>query len=415
MQLEQLQSKWFFLSSHKIFVGCSGGVDSVVLLIALKSFCPDLEVLHVNYSLRGLESDSDEQFVRELCSTLGITFHVKKVDTSAILNASGGNLQEVARNIRYAFFQEQLSKDAESIVALGQHADDQVETFFQHLARKSGVLGMSCMLENHARFVRPLLVFSKKEILAFAKEHSILWREDQSNHANKYTRNRIRNILLPHLYTEIPSLKDSVLTLVHAFQETQKNNSQVAEKVIAGFLENRLWVYSDFDELTEDIRLDVIRFFGGDYKVYAALVKIRDAQKGKWVVCGNFKIYKESIGFSFVISNKEIKYALKKEHITNLPSIFTKEILYLDPAKVEGELVLRLWEQGDRISPIGMKGSKLISDVLTEAKVFSSERERCMVLVDDNSVLWCVGYKVSQKVVVGPNSEKILKVEIVEK
>ncbi len=415
MQLEQLQTKWSFLSSHKVFVGCSGGVDSVVLLVALKSFCPDLEVLHVNYSLRGVESDADEQFVRELCSTLGITFHVKKVDTPTILKVSGGNLQEVARNIRYAFFQEQLSKHAESIVTLGQHADDQVETFFQHLARKSGVLGMSCMLENHARFVRPLLAFSKKEIIAFAKEHSITWREDQSNQANKYTRNRIRNILLPHLYTEIPALKDSVLTLVNAFQETQKYNSQVAEKVIAGFLENGLWIYSDFDELTEDIRLDVIRFFGGDFTVYAALVKIRDAQKGKWVVCGKYKIYKESIGFSFVISNKEIKYALKKEYITTLPSEFTKEIIYLDPTKVEGELLLRIWEQGDRISPLGMKGSKLISDVLTEAKVFSSEREHCMVLVDDHSVLWCVGFKVSRKAIADTYCQNILKVQIVEK
>ena len=113
---------------------------------------------------------------------------------------------------------------------------------------------MKLLQLHHVRFVRPLLAFSKKEIIAFAKEHSILWREDQSNHANKYTRNRIRNILLPHLYTEIPALKDSVLTLVNAFQETQKYNSQVAEKVIAGFLENRLWIYSDFDELTEEIR-----------------------------------------------------------------------------------------------------------------------------------------------------------------
>lgn len=415
MQLVQLQSKWSFLRSHKVFVACSGGVDSVVLLVALKSFCPDLEVLHVNYSLRGVESDADEQFVRALCLSLGITFHVKKVDTPAILKASGGNLQEVARNIRYAFFQEQLSKYGESIVALGQHADDQVETFFQHLARKSGVLGMSCMLENYARLVRPLLPFSKNEIIAFAKANSIQWREDQSNHANKYTRNRIRNILLPHLYTEIPSLRDSVLTLVTAFQETQKHNSRAAEKVIAGFVENRLWLYADFDGLTEDIRLEVIRFFGGDHSVYAQLVKIRNAQKGKWVVCGKYKIYKESIGFSFIISNKEIEFSLKTEYVTTLPSVFTKEIIYLDSTKVEGELVLRIWEQGDRIAPLGMKGSKLISDVLTEAKVFSSERERCMVLVDDNSLLWCVGFKVSRKAIADTRCQNILKVQIVEK
>lgn len=413
MQIKQIHARWSFLATHKVFVGCSGGVDSVVLLFILKSFCPDLEVIHVNYSLRGKDSDHDEDFVRKLCVSLKIPLHIEKVDTKAILASSGGNLQEVARTIRYTLFRKKLSLHPGSIVALGQHADDQVETFFQHLARKSGVLGMSCMLSQHESVVRPLLLYSKHEILAFAKKYSLVWREDQSNQTNTYTRNRIRNVLLPELYIKIPSLKDSVLQLVDVFQETQRMYEQQALVVIRRFIHGNIWAYADFDVLSEDICLEVIRQYGGGYNVYASLLKMRDSQKGKWVQCGTHKIYKETSGFYFVsTSTVEIKHALKISYLEELPSVFSKDIIYLDATKIEGDLVLRFWEQGDRISPIGMKGSKLVSDILTEAKVTTSDRNTCMVLVDDNSVLWCVGYKISRKAIANNTSEKIVQVEV---
>lgn len=413
MQIKQIYARWSFLATHRVFVGCSGGVDSVVLLFILKSFCPDLEVIHVNYSLRGKDSDHDEDFVRKLCVSLKVPLHVKKVDTKAVLASSGGNLQEVARTIRYTFFCEKLSLHPGSIVALGQHADDQVETFFQHLARKSGVLGMSCMLSQHESVVRPLLLYSKNEIIAFAKKYSLVWREDQSNQTNTYTRNRIRNVILPELYIKIPSLKDSVLQLVDVFQETQRMHEQQALEVISRFIHGNIWLYADFDVLSEDICLEVIRQYGGGYNVYASLLKMRDSQKGKWVQCGTNKIYKETSGFYFVSTTTlEIKHTLKISYLEELPSVFSKEIIYLDATKIEGDLVLRYWEQGDRISPIGMKGSKLVSDILTEAKVTTSDRNTCMVLVDDNSVLWCVGYKISRKAIANSTSEKIVQVEV---
>ena len=415
MQIKQIHARWSFLATHKVFVGCSGGVDSVVLLFILKSFCPDLEVIHVNYSLRGKDSDHDEDFVRKLCVSLKVPLHVKKVDTKAILASSGGNLQEVARTIRYTLFREKLSLHPGSIVALGQHADDQVETFFQHLARKSGVLGMSCMLSQYESVVRPLLSYSKHEILAFAKKYSLVWREDQSNQTNAYTRNRIRNSILPDLYSKIPSLKDSVLTLVDAFQETQRTHEQQALVIISRFIQGNIWAYADFDVLSEDVCLEVIRYYGGDYNVYASLLKMRDSQKGKWILCGQYKIYKETHGFCFVTASDSIlKYTLKISYLEELPSVFSKEIIYLDATKIEGELVLRFWEQGDRISPIGMKGSKLVSDILTEAKVNTSDRDTCMVLVDDNSILWCVGHKIARKAIAKMTSEKIVQVEVIK-
>ncbi len=420
MNIQQLHSSWSFLENHKVFVACSGGVDSVVMLHVLKDICRDLEVLHVNYSLRGEDSEKDEQFVRKLCIALDIPLTVKKVDTKSILKDLGGNLQEVARKIRYEFFEEQLVRKNGGFVALGQHSDDQIETFFQHLGRKSGILGMSCMLEVHQQYIRPLLHYSKLEIISFAQEQGWVWREDRSNQENKYTRNRLRNIVLPQLYTEIPTLKESVLALVGAFQFTQKTLELNAKEIHTKIQSSTSWDYEEFDSLSHELRVEVLRQLGGTFEILTQLQKIRHAQKGKKVVCGDWVFYSGINAFD-IIKNLEINQVILKNFgiqitsVLELPNDFSKSVIFLDAEKVKGELVLRTWRIGDRIAPIGMKGSKLISDVLTEAKISSGARESSLVVADDMDVLWCVGHKISRKSIADENSRSILKVQIVEK
>lgn len=412
MHLEEFKKSWSFLTKSTIYVGCSGGVDSIVLLHLLRSIGASVHVIHVNYSLRGNDSEEDEHFVRALCASLGVPIFVKKVDTKALLAEQGGNLQELARSIRYAIFEEKLASNPTSFVALGHHSDDQVETFFQHLARKSGVLGMACMLPSNNRYVRPLLTYSKEEIKLYAIQNHIVWREDLSNAGYAYTRNRLRNILIPTMYAHIPDLKESILTLVQAFQDTQRETEQKAELAYRLIHQRQFWDFTSFDMLSEAECLEVIRLFGGDYDVLLQLKQIRFAQKGKRVICKDVLIYREETGFSFVGSSSRIKYTLHVEEVSHLPSVFSKEIVYLDADKLQGELVLRYWEIGDRISPIGMKGSKLISDILTEHKVMTSLRATSLVVVDQQTVLWCVGHKVSRKAIADNYSKKILKLEV---
>ncbi len=415
MNVQQLRSEWAFLTNAKVFVACSGGVDSVVLLHVLNSFCKDVEVIHINYGLRGSESDEDEQFVRAICSQLKVPLFVKNVDTKSILSDSGGNLQEVARDIRYELFDSLLTKNEEGYVVLGQHADDQVETFFQHLARKSGVLGMACMLPIHNRYVRPFLKVSKAELIEYAISNSIQWREDSSNQQNKYTRNKLRNVYLPLVEKEIPDLVSSVLLLVDAFQETQSRIEDSARSIVQDILVTLYWDGQIFDQTPNEVRVDVIRQLGGGYEVLEQLEKIRFSQKGKMIACGDFQFFKEKEGFSLrnkLVSNE---CELLINEVNKLPASFSKEVIYLDKSKISGDLRVRPWRIGDRIAPIGMKGTKLISDVLTEAKIDSSIRDRCLVVLDENEIIWCVGYKISRKAVPTQETLKILEVKIVEK
>ena len=144
---KNISKRWESLSSKKIFVACSRGVDSITLLSIFKELNFDVEALHVNYNLRGQDSINDQNFVKNYCRDNNIPFHLKSIKLGEHLEENGGNLQEEARKIRYAFFEEFKKKSPQNVIALGHHLDDQVETFFMHIARKSRVLGMSCMLD----------------------------------------------------------------------------------------------------------------------------------------------------------------------------------------------------------------------------------------------------------------------------
>ena len=186
--VQHIKDKWASLQSKKVFVAASGGLDSSCLIYILNSLKFDIEVLHVNYNLRGEDSILDAKSLALFCASLNVKFSQKEIHLQEQL-INRGNLQQIARDVRYNWFEEVSAENVNALIALGHHQDDQVETFFLNLARKSGVIGMAAMLEVNGKYIRPLLPFSKKELEAFAIENKINWREDVSNKSNKYRRN----------------------------------------------------------------------------------------------------------------------------------------------------------------------------------------------------------------------------------
>jgi tRNA(Ile)-lysidine synthase len=408
------QNNWSWLKSKKLFLACSGGVDSMVLLHLIVKAEFRVSILHVNYHLRGEDSNSDAQFVKSTCEKLKLPFYSKSVDTKKLLNEQGGNLQDVARKIRYDWFGEIRNNEADNFILLAHHNDDQVETFFQHIARKSGVIGLAGMLENHNQILRPLLNYSKEEIVEFAKINEISWREDVSNLKNEYTRNKLRNILLPIIVNHIPTLKDSVLTLVKAFQETQQKLELKVNPIILNILETQKWSHENFDQLSEFEQVEVLRNLGIRQTAISELQKLRKSQKGKRIQFDGFEIFQDSN--SFILNKIEsenllnVKWKVQKKEVENLPLEFNLHEIFLDQNTIKGDLVLRKWEIGDKMKPIGMKGSRLISDILKDAKLNQIEKKNILVLTDDEKVLWCVGLKISKEGIANSESKKIIKV-----
>jgi tRNA(Ile)-lysidine synthase len=268
-----------FEAATTYYVACSGGVDSMVLLSVLHQLGKTIHVLHVNYQLRGEASDLDQQVIEDYCNQYSIPYSIHSVELSKELE-NGGNLQDLARNVRYTFFKEK-ALEIHSKIVLAHHADDQLELFLLNIARKSGVMGLSCMLPEYGRIIRPLLPFSKQEILEFALKEGIVWREDASNQSNKYRRNSIRNVFLPEIEAQLPEFRESCLYLIEQFQKNQLEVEQKIKIVTHKIQQENLLLYSDFDVLTEVEHIELLRQLAIPFGFLKEFKKLRHAENGK--------------------------------------------------------------------------------------------------------------------------------------
>lgn len=418
---QHISLQWSQLSEKTIFLACSGGVDSMTLLSIFHKAKWKLEVLHVNYQLRGQDSEDDQKLVEETCKQLQIPCHVHRINLQSNLDQQGGNLQEIARIVRYDFFEQKRVLSENNYIALGHHKDDQIETFFMHLARKSGIMGMACMPAENNRFIRPLLPFSKAEIIEYAQSNGIVWREDYSNKTNKYVRNILRNVILPDIQQQIPTLGDSIKLLIEKFQETQLLLEKDIKPLVDIIHQTNQLSFKDYDTLIMEEKMELFRQLGQKASLVLEIDKLRSSQKGKQAILDTSNkqsvyssLNREDLYFQFIrsTSSNSILPNLVIEPINSLPSHFNKNEIYLDPSQLKGDLNLRQWKTGDRMTPQGMKGSKLISDIIKDAKIPSYQKEKILILEDSQQIIWCVGIRVGSHGIATDTSDLIWKIEI---
>ena len=410
--LEHTRSLWQNLRSKNVFLACSGGVDSMVLLHLLKSLNVNVAVIHVNYQLRGEDSNRDAELVKASCYKLNIPCETQIVDLKKTLE-NGGNLQDEARKVRYTWFGEIIAKNPNNRIALAHHQDDQVETFLMNLARKSGVLGLACMKHERNGIVRPLLDFSKAEILKYATNHSIQWREDQSNRSNNYTRNRLRNEFIPFLKTEFDDFNSSVLLMIDAFQKKQIELEKKIVPISQSIHETNTLSISIFETLDEFEQVELFRQLKLPASSIPRLLELKERGKRIEINNSNYQsVVRDEHQFTF-LKKSQGSFKLIVTEVDSLPNEFDKSHAYFDASKVEGKLHIRIWQIGDRISPVGMRGSQLISEIIKDAKITADAKQNQLIVHDDSSVLWCVGLKIGRIAIADSNSGKILRCSVI--
>ena len=226
--LEKLtQYKLLPTNDRLLYIAVSGGIDSIVLLdilAALKkmnSIDCQLHIVHINHMLRGKESDQDQEFVKNLALNYNISYSIKQIDVIREKSKIQGSLQEVARQCRYDYFDDIVNSN-DGIVALAHNLNDQAETFFMRCLKGSSPEGLLSMSPKRGKYIRPLLDFSREQILEYYKQENLQHREDSSNSKDNYTRNYLRHHLSPHFSKINPSYLESIQRMIKILKTEQE-------------------------------------------------------------------------------------------------------------------------------------------------------------------------------------------------
>jgi tRNA(Ile)-lysidine synthase len=216
-----IQDQHLFHSKDRLLLAVSGGVDSVVLCELCKQAGYDFAIAHCNFKLRESDSDHDEQFVRELAQKYAAPFFVQQFDTTALAKAGKKSVEETARNLRYAWFEEIRAANGYTFIVTAHHANDQVETVLMNFFRGTGLKGLHGIPPKRDKIVRPLLFAKKNELVAFAAEHALAFVQDHTNAQNDFTRNYFRNEIIPAVQKVFPAVEDNLLNNISRLSEAE--------------------------------------------------------------------------------------------------------------------------------------------------------------------------------------------------
>jgi tRNA(Ile)-lysidine synthase len=413
-----------------LHVAVSGGIDSMVLLHALRMLGHPCTVMHVDHGLRGAESDADRSFVEEHCRREGIPFRWKKVGAGAHARNNGLSIQMAARELRYAFFAE-VWQERPWKTALAHHADDAVETLLMHLMRGVGVFGWSAIPPVSGVFVRPLLAVDRLMIEAYAAEHGIMHREDSSNAESKYLRNRVRHELLPLMESLRPGAKRAMARSAALLRELGRAGELVRSVdplSLSDARELRIPFRAVEGSPTPILLLhQSLRHLGFHPD---ALERLHDAilerSTGCEFIAGSWRaiVDRDSVIIGRVPSDQPaftidlhqpaaqhagFSWRLLEGGPFAVPD--SMEEALLDADRLDFPVEVRPWRIGDRMRPIGLGGSKLVSDILIDAKVPLPAKERTHVLVSGSGeIAWLVGHRIGEGFQATAGSTRILRI-----
>ena len=237
-KVKRYAAKWHMIEKEdRIIVGVSGGADSVCLLFVLselqKEIPFEMMAVHVNHGLRGADADADEQYVRDLCGQLGISLDTYHENVELIAKNRKQSTEEAGRDVRRACFETTMKKYEATKIALAHHRNDNAETFLFHLARGTGLRGLGGMKPVQGVYIRPLLCVSRTEIEAYLQEKGAAYCQDATNATDEYTRNRIRNHMIPFLEQEVND--SAVLHIGETMEQLQLVQDYMEKQTEAAF------------------------------------------------------------------------------------------------------------------------------------------------------------------------------------
>jgi tRNA(Ile)-lysidine synthase len=374
-------------------VAASGGKDSMLLCELMRTLALPFEILHINYGLRGKESDADAAFLKAYCEKYQIPFHLNCSELSLELQQQKKNLQAEARRIRYAFFKSVQQTRPNSLICTAHHADDQIETFWLQLFRGAGLKGLAAMQTGQKGVLRPLLNFERKTLKAISATLQLQWREDSSNATLKYRRNLWRHELLPFLSAQFPTIDTSVLLLQKHFAQEIESQDALLKSTLKALQTSECITLIEISQLSAHQFVELFKLYGLPTHVIKRLSDLFCAENGKYLSWQQANRPQKSYvvkqnGQLLFLTKATTEWSYKIEEVkpnSNEPTLLPSK--RIDLQQIEGELFFRQVQAGDRMRVPGMQGTKKVLQILKEAGLPAPLRKQQFVLCDQQKII----------------------------
>ncbi len=417
---EYIQKHQLFTPGDRIIVGLSGGADSVALLYYIRQSGYDCIAAHCNFHLRGEESMRDETFSGNFASSLQIPFEKIDFDTLAFAAKHKISVEMAARELRYAWFEELRIKYHANVIAIAHHRNDDVETVLLNMIRGTGIRGLTGIRPKTGFIVRPLLCLNKEEILEYIQKKQLQYITDSTNLQDEFTRNRIRNRIIPLLQEINPSVLDAISRTSRHLSQVEKIYFPAIQKGIDSVCScgSTGQTLIDIEKLLtypspEALLYEILSEYNFNNSIINEIGNSLHAQSGKQFFSPTHRLVKDRkyMELSLRTDSEEepMEYTLSEHteawdipvHLECRSLPYTsgfvfetnKNIAYFDKDLLQFPLKLRKWEEGDFFIPFGMKGQQKISKYFKDHRFSLPEKERTWLLCSGNDIIWVVGQR----------------------
>ncbi|MFP8893036.1 tRNA lysidine(34) synthetase TilS [Chryseobacterium sp. EZn1] len=439
--ISQLKNLVHEPENHTYLLAVSGGADSMVLASLFRDFRQEIQdagfqfqVAHINYKLRGNDSDLDQKTVQDFCEKNHIKFHLYEV--SGKDRKPENSIQLWARELRYRFFNEIREKEKLEFLVTAHHLNDQLETFIINLSKAAGINGLSGIPSNDHHILRPFLQFSKKEIYQFAAQNNIEFREDLSNKKNDYLRNKIRNEIVPMLMeTNDHFLENFRKSSLYLNQTKEFVQQQIQE------IENRLTVFNPnykilskgkLDSESDFVKFEILKkygfnqeeeipkifkagnnssFFSKEYQLIVNRDELIFIDKSEKKETPEEIVLMEH--FDFSENQMSINLVDDIENISGINKGFEWDF---DAEKLQFPLLLRKQQDGDEFYPTAFSGKKKVSKFFRDEKLSALIKEKTWLLCDSgNHILGVIPLRQDRRYQADSTTQKKIIVKWTEK
>lgn len=418
---------------QELMLAVSGGVDSVVMTDLFYSSGYSCSILHCNFGLRGSESDGDEAFVRSLASSYDMPVFVQSFETEDYAEEEGISIQMAARKLRYDWFDEISDNHDIRLIATAHNMNDSIETVLINLSRGTGLKGLTGIPCKNEKFIRPMLKLSRKEILDYAREKSLQYREDSSNASKKYHRNRIRHDVIPALEEVNPSFiktmyenisrisegyeifRESINTARSSLFIQKADHMEIDIASLKVLSPLSTWLYELFSAYN----------FSKDQCLGIEMILHSDS--GKHCVSTTHQLYKDRdklLLFELEEKSFERYYIDSPGSRASLPFAMDIDLVdienagdfpnsqlsaFLDHGQLTFPLTIRKWQHGDYFYPLGMEQMKKLSDFFIDTKVPVPVKNKTWILASGKNIVWIMGLRIDNRYKLTSKTKQVLK------